>query len=82
MEVNAFSGRKALTMEEIGKLRGGYNPLPQTSWERRGQLDHQLLFTSSGIGVTWRFLLNFKGHAPTGKLVEFFATAILEVSLL
>lgn len=51
-------------MEEIGKLRGGHNPLPQTSWERRRQLDHQLLFTSSGIEVTWRWRVLLKGMLP------------------
>lgn len=64
-------------MEEIGKLRGGHNPLPQTSWERRRQLDHQLLFTSSGIGVTWRWRVLLKGMLPPEGLKSSLARPFL-----
>lgn len=104
-------GRKALTLEEQGKLGGPYNNFMQTSLpgkfraynpaEETVDSAHvafttafprgfalEVLQVYSGPPVIvykfrhWAYMEGpFKGHAPTGELVELYGIGIFEVSL-
>ncbi|KAK9269950.1 hypothetical protein L1049_025523 [Liquidambar formosana] len=105
----SLNGRKALTMEEIGKLGGGYNPLLQTSLPEKfrsynpdvetADSSHKAFTTTFPRGFAleivhvysgppvivykfrhWGYMEGpYKGHAPTGEMVQFYAMAIFEV---
>ena len=106
-----LSGGKALNLEEIGKLGGGYNPLLQTSLpeklrvynpdEETAASSHKVFTTTFPRGFAleilqvytgppvmvckfrhWGYMEGpFKGHAPTGDIIELFGIAIFEVTL-
>ncbi|KAK4600957.1 hypothetical protein RGQ29_010512 [Quercus rubra] len=103
------NGGKALNLEEIGKLGGGYNPLLQTSLpeklrvynpdEETAASSHKVFTTTFPRGFAleilqvytgppvmvykfrhWGYMEGpFKGHAPTGDIIELFGIAIFEV---
>ncbi|KAJ0025323.1 hypothetical protein Pint_07981 [Pistacia integerrima] len=105
-----LNGRKALNMQEIGKLGGAYNPHLQTSLpkelrvydpEEETSVSSHTAFTTtfprgfalevfqvySGPPVIafkfrhWGYMEGpFKGHAPTGDLIEFYGMCIFEVN--
>ncbi|XP_021819997.1 pathogen-related protein-like isoform X1 [Prunus avium] len=94
----SLNGRKGITLEEIGKLGGGYNPLLQTSLPEnlRGYKAFtttfprgfalEILHVYSGPPEIvykfrhWGYMEGpFKGHAPTGELVEVYGMSIFTV---
>ncbi|KAB1220942.1 Pathogen-related protein [Morella rubra] len=105
----SLNGRKAINLEEIGKLGGGYNPLLQTSLPEKfrsynpdketSESSHRAFTTTFPRGFAlevlqvysgppvivykfrhWGYMEGpFKGHAPTGDIVEFYGMAIFEV---
>lgn len=109
-EFEDFSGRKALTLEEVGKM-GGYNSLLQTSLPEKfrgynpdketSDSSHRSFTTTFPRGFAleivqvysgppvivykfrhWGYMEGpFKGHAPTGEIVQFYGMAIFEVTL-
>ncbi|XP_027093368.1 pathogen-related protein [Coffea arabica] len=104
-----INGRKALTLEEAGKLGGSYNVFLQTGLPENFRVynpanetaeSSQKVFTTTfarGFAVEilqvysgpplivykfrhWGFMEGpFKGHAPTGEMLEFFGLAIFEL---
>ncbi|XAR62446.1 hypothetical protein NMG60_11017200 [Bertholletia excelsa] len=86
----SLNGRKAITLEEKRKLGGGYNSLLQTSLPEKFRCynpdEETVLQVYSGPPViTYKFRHwgimdgQFKGHAPTGELVEFYGMAVFEL---
>ncbi|KAB2093072.1 hypothetical protein E1A91_A02G075500v1 [Gossypium mustelinum] len=105
----SLNGRKGLTMMEIKKLGGGYNPQLQTSLPQElrcydpeketDESSHKAFVTAFPRGFAFEVLKvytgppeivlkfrhwgynegPFKGHAPTGDLVEFYGVAIYQV---
>ncbi|KAF5444618.1 hypothetical protein F2P56_033738 [Juglans regia] len=104
----SLNGRKALTLQEVGKL-GGYNPLLQTSLPEKfrgynpdketADSSHRSFTTTFPRGFAleifqvysgppvivfkfrhWGYMEGpFKGHAPTGEIVQFYGMAIFEL---
>ncbi|XP_075651348.1 pathogen-related protein-like [Castanea sativa] len=105
----SLNGGKALNLEEIGKLGGGYNPLLQTSLPEKLRVynpdketaasSHKVFTTTFPRGFAleilqvytgppvmvykfrhWGYMEGpFKGHSPTGEIIELFGIAIFEV---
>ncbi|KAG8499431.1 hypothetical protein CXB51_005898 [Gossypium anomalum] len=105
----SLNGRKGLTMVEIKKVGGGYNPQLQTSLpeelrcydpeKETHESSHKAFVTAFPRGFAFEVLKvytgppeivlkfrhwgynegPFKGHAPTGDLVEFYGIAIYQV---
>ncbi|CAL9019983.1 unnamed protein product [Prunus brigantina] len=105
----SLNGRKGITLEEIGKLGGGYNPLLQTSLpenlraynpeKETSESSHKAFTTTFPRGFAleilqvysgppeivykfrhWGYMEGpFKGHAPTGELVEVYGMSIFTV---
>ncbi|KAH1096740.1 hypothetical protein J1N35_013661 [Gossypium stocksii] len=105
----SLNGRKGLTMMDIKKLGGGYNPQLQTSLpeelrcydpeKETDESSHKAFVTTFPRGFAFEVLKvytgppeivlkfrhwgynegPFKGHAPTGDLVEFYGIAIYQV---
>ncbi|XP_075651286.1 pathogen-related protein-like [Castanea sativa] len=105
----SLNGGKALNLEEIGKLGGGYNPLLQTSLPEKLRVynpdketaasSHKVFTTTFPRGFAleilqvytgppvmvykfrhWGYMEGpFKGHIPTGEIIELFGIAIFEV---
>lgn len=106
---NVYAGRKAVNMQELAKLGGGYNPLLQTSLPEElrcynpvdydANSSHRAFTTAFPRGFAleilevykgppvivykfrhWGYMEGpFKGHAPTGDMVEFYGIGILQV---
>lgn len=106
----SLNGRKALSLNEVAKLGGGYNPHLQTSLpehlriynpaEESSDSSHRAFTTTFPRGFAleilqvycgppeivfkfrhWGFMEGpFKGHAPTGEMIELFGIAVLEVN--
>ncbi|KAM6559894.1 hypothetical protein CsatA_029133 [Cannabis sativa] len=108
--IYSLNGRKGWSLEEVGKMGGGYNPHLQTSLPEHlriydpavetSESSHRAFTTTFPRGFAieiqkvysgppqivykfrhWGYMEGpFMGHAPTGKLIEFFGIAIMQMS--
>uniref|UniRef100_A0A2N9EKQ6 Pathogen-related protein n=1 Tax=Fagus sylvatica TaxID=28930 RepID=A0A2N9EKQ6_FAGSY len=85
----SLNGRKAVNLDEKRKLGGGYNFFLQTSLPEKLRVynpaeetadSSHVAFTTAFPSGHWGYMEGpFKGHAPTGEIVELFGMSIFEL---